>query len=105
MKLAELNLSKNEEKALSYFKKAKLCAFELNEPFYIASCDIAMGDFYYNRKENELSLKSYLNAYNIAKSNFSSDNLEKIKQRINDIKARIGDEEFKKLENEYINGK
>ncbi len=105
MKLAELNLSKNEEKALSYFKKAKLCAFELNEPFYIASCDIAMGDFYYNRKENELSLKSYLNAYNIAKSNFSSDNLEKIKQRINDIKARIGDEEFKKLENEYIHGK
>lgn len=105
MKLAELNLNKNEEKAVSYFKKAKLCAFELNEPFYIASSDIAMGDFYYNRKENELSLKSYLNAYNVAKSNFSSDNLEKIQQRINDIKARVGEEEFKRLENEYIHGK
>ena len=105
MKLAELNLTADEEKALNYLKKAKSCAFELNEPFYIASCDIAMGDFYYNRKENELALKSFLSAYNVAKTNFSKDNIEKIKIRINDIKAHIGEEAFKKYENEYINGK
>lgn len=105
MKLAELNLNKDADKALNYFKKAKSCAFELNEPFYIASCDIAMGDFYFNRKENEMALKSYLSAYNIAKTNFSKDNTEKIKIRINDIKARVGEETFKKYENEYINGK
>lgn len=105
MKLAELNVQKDNEKALHYFKKAKTCAFELNEPFYTASCDISIGDFYYNRKDNELALKSYFSAYNIAKTNFSKDNIEKIQQRINDIKAKIGEETFKKYEREYINGK
>ena len=105
MKLAEINVRKDDEKALSYFKKAKACAFELNEPFYIASCDTAAGDFYHNRKDNELALKCYLSAYGIARTNFSKDNIEKIQQRINDIKAEIGEETFKKYEQEYINGK
>ncbi len=105
IKLAEININKDPDKAINYFKKAKSCAFELNEPFYIASCDISMGDFYFNQKDDELALKNYLSAYNIAKTNFSKDNIEKIQQRINDIKARIGDEMFKKYENEYINGK
>lgn len=105
MKLAELYLSNDEEKALSYYKKAKSCAFELNEPFYIASCDIAMGDFYFNRKDDEMALKSYLSAYNVAKTNFSKDNIEKIQMRINDIKARVGEDTFNKYEKEYINGR
>ena len=105
MKLAELYLATDEEKALSYYKKAKSCAFELNEPFYIASCDIAMGDFYFNRKDDELALKSFLSAYNVAKTNFSKDNIEKIQIRINDIKARIGEDLFNKYEKEYINGR
>ena len=105
MKLAEMNINKDPDKAINYFKKAKSCAFELNEPFYIASCDISMGDFYFNQKDDEFALKNYLSAYNIAKTNFSKDNIEKIQQRMSDIKARIGDEMFKKYENEYINGK
>lgn len=105
MKLAEINSRKDDDKALHYFKKAKACAFELNEPFYIASCDISMGDFYFIRKDNEQALKSYLSAYNVAKTNFSKDNIDKIQQRINDIKVRVGEETFKKYENEYINGK
>lgn len=105
MKLAELYLSNDEEKTLNYYKKAKSCAFELNEPFYIASCDIAMGDFYFNRKDDEMAIKSYLSAYNVAKTNFSKDNIEKIQIRLNEIKARIGEEAYSKYEKEYINGR
>ena len=35
MKLAEILTVRNPQKALEYFKRAKSCALELNEPFYI----------------------------------------------------------------------
>ena len=46
MKLAEININKYPDKALEYLKKAKACAVELNDSFYIASIDIALGDYY-----------------------------------------------------------
>lgn len=84
MKLSELILDKN--KSLAYLKRAKNCATELNEPFYIASSDLALGDFYYNQKDYAVALKYYDKAKLLAQSNFTKDNIAKIDQRINDIK-------------------
>ncbi len=84
MKLSEMLTDKN--KSLAYLKRAKNCATELNEPFYIASSDLALGDFYYNQKDYAVALKYYDKAKSLAQNNFTKDNIVKIEQRINDIK-------------------
>ena len=86
MKLAEINAFRNSEKSLEYLKKAKACAVELNEPFYITSADVALGDYYYNKKDYTNALKHYRNAHSLALNNFTKDNITKIEMRINDIK-------------------
>ena len=103
MKLAELYTVKDAEKAVKYFDKAKMCAKELGEKFYIASTALAVGDFYYNRNENEKALENYMQAKEVAQNDFSKDNIEKIALRINDIKARVGEETFTELENKIKN--
>lgn len=84
MKLSEMISDKN--KSLAYLKRAKNCAIELNEPFYIASSDLALGDFYYSQKDYAVALKYYDKAKSLAQNNFTKDNIVKIEQRINDIK-------------------
>ena len=86
MKLAEISAGKNPNKALVYLKRAKDCAVELNEAFYLASSDVALGDFFYNQKDYTNALKHYKLAQTLAKDNFTKDNIEKIETRINDIK-------------------
>lgn len=103
-KLAQLAQKNFPEKAIEYLVKAKECAKKLNDTFYIASAVLATGDFYYSRKENEMALREYLSAYEIAKNEFSKDNLSKIQMRIDDIKFRIGFETFNKIETEFKNG-
>ena len=97
MKLFEILSNKSPDKALEYLKKAKACAAELNETFYIASVNLAFGDFYYNRKELNLSLENYVNAYKLAVNNFTKENIAKIKMRISDLKLRMGEENFNKI--------
>ena len=104
-KLAQITQKTNPEKALVYLKQAKECANKLNDTFYMASAALATGDFYYTQKSNELALKEYFSAYDIAQNNFSRDNLSKIQMRIDDIKFRIGTPIFQQVETEYKNGK
>ncbi len=85
MKLAEIISFKSPEKSLEYLKKAKACAVELNETFYIASSDIALGDYYYNKKDYRTALSHYQSARKLAVNNFTPDNILKIDRRINDI--------------------
>lgn len=103
-KLAQLAQKNFPEKAIEYLVKAKECAKKLNDTFYIASAVLATGDFYYSRKENEMALREYLSAFEIAKNEFSKDNLSKIQMRIDDIKFRIGLDAFSKIETEFKNG-
>ncbi len=97
MKLFEILSLKSPDKAFEYLKKAKACAQELNETFYIASADLAFGDFYYNRKEFEQSLQNYINAYKLAVNNFTKENIAKIKMRISELKFRMGEDNFNKI--------
>ncbi len=86
LKLAEIFAVDNPEKALEYYKKALDYANYLNEPFYIISTATALGDFYSDRKEYSLALDYYEQAYNNAKNGIYTDNADKIKIRIEDIK-------------------
>ena len=98
MKLAEIYAAKSPEKAVEYYNQALNYANILNEPFYIISTSTALGDFYYNRKENSLALKNYKHAYTFANDGIYKENAQKILQRIEDIKMRVGEERFKELE-------
>lgn len=82
MKLAEIS----KEKTLEYLQRAKKCAQELNEQFYITSVDIALGDYYYNKKDYKNALKAYESAKKTANNDFDKDNIQKIEMRINSIK-------------------
>lgn len=104
-KLAQTEQKVSREKTIEYLNKAKDCARKLNDTFYMASATLASGDYYYSQKENENALLEYLNAFDIAKNNFSRDNLSKIQMRIDDIKFRIGTATFTKIETEFRNGK
>lgn len=83
MKLAEV--TKNPDKAFDCLKRANVCAMELNEPFYIASSELALADFYYNKKDYTNSLKHYENAKKLSANNLTKDNIAKIEIRINEI--------------------
>ena len=87
MKLARIHSTLNKnEKALQYLKKSKKCAEELNETFYIASSDVAIGDYYFKLRDYKNALLYYKNAHELAINNFTRDNIAKIELRINDIK-------------------
>ena len=86
MKLAEVYSLKNPEKSLDCLKRAKTCAIELNEPFYIASCESALGDFYYNTKNYQNALIHYEEAKKQSANNLTKDNIAKIDIRIENIK-------------------
>lgn len=102
-KLAQMAQKNYPDKAIEYLNKAKECANKLNDTFYIASAALATGDFYYSQKKNEDALKEYFFAYRIAQNDFSKDNLNKIQMRIDDIKFRIGQETYNKIETEFKN--
>lgn len=84
MKLAEHY--QPQEKTLTYLEKAKSCAEELDETFYITSVDLEFGSYYYNKQDYKTALSYFEKAHKSAIENFTKDNIEKIEARINDIK-------------------
>ena len=85
MKLADINKNKNSQKRIEYLEKARTCAVELNEKFYIASSNVALGDFYYEKKSFSKALNYYEEAQKMGDENLSKENLVKVKIRINEI--------------------
>lgn len=104
MKLAELFRSKSPEKTVEFYQKAIKSAAALNEIFYLTSAYLELGDFYNNHKKIKFALKYYLMAYKSAENHFTPDNIAKIKQRITDIKIRLG-ARYEELEKEILNEK
>ena len=99
--LAEIYAAGNDEKSLEYMNKALEYAKLLKEPFYIAGASLEIGDFYYLRKDFENAYKYFMEAYKVAKTSFTQDNLNKVSSRIEDLQKRIKDDEFVKLQEKY----
>lgn len=96
-KLASI-LQKNEpENSLKYYKIALKNAEQLQDIFYTISATLAIGDYHYDLSQNEMALKYYIKAQDLAHGNLSKDNMYKIDSRINDIKFRLGVEKFENL--------
>lgn len=85
MKLAEIYSFKSKDKAIGKLKDAKKYAEELNDPFYVASCEVVLGDLCAKSKDYKNALRHYKEAYNLAIDNFTKDNITKIETRIREI--------------------
>lgn len=96
-KLASVLQRRYPEEALKFLNRAFDCAKMLNDNFYIASASLAVGDYYYDRKQDEVALKYYIFAFELVQNDFSKDNIDKIKMRLNDIKFRLGEDRFENL--------
>lgn len=96
-KLASILQRKRPEVAREYFETALDCARQIKDVFYIVSASLAFGDYYYDQQQNEIALKYYFGALNLAQNGFSQDNINKINIRINDIKFRLGVEKFENI--------
>lgn len=96
-KLASILQRRRPEAAREYFETALDCAMQIKDVFYIVSASLAFGDYYYDQQKNEIALKYYINALNLAQNSFSQDNINKINIRINDIKFRLGVEKFENI--------
>lgn len=96
-KLASILQRKQPDKALEYFNLALEYAKLTKDAFYIVSATLAVGDFHYDKNQNEIALKYYFEALDLAKNSFGQENINKIKVRINDIKFKVGAEKFDEL--------
>ena len=100
--LAKIYVKNNSEKAIEYLQEAKQSAEFINEDFYILEATIALGDYYYNKKDKTKdALKEYFNAKRIAGNYSDIVDITKIEGRINDMKLRLPADEFQDLENKY----
>ena len=90
--------------ASEYFDKAIKTAKELQEAYYIVLSNIDFGDFCITQKDYKTALKSYLTALNHLDEKTTLENRQRVETRIQDLKVRLGFEEFEKLENEITNG-
>ena len=99
--LGEIYLSINETQAFQYMNKALEYAKLLKEPYYEAQAFLDIGDFYYKQRKNELAYKYFMEAYKVAKISFTKENLNKITSRIEDLKPRFSEDQFKQLQEKY----
>ena len=99
--LGEIFASKDDTKAFKCMNTALEYAKILKEAFYIADANLNIGDFYYKRANYKLSYKYYSEAYKVAEHSFTKENLNKISSRIEDIKRRVSEREFKQYQDEY----
>ena len=99
--LAEIYSSQDTNKSLDFMMQALSYAKQLNEPFYIAGASLELGDYYMLRRDVDSAYKYFISAYNIAKKSFTKDNLSKIQSRIDDIKHRLSEQDFKTLQEKY----
>ncbi len=98
--LAEVLVAMHDKNALNYLIEAKQSAEFLDEGYYIMESCVALGDYYYNDSSlAKKALKEYFEAKRIAVA--IGDDVEKIDNRIKDMKLRMNKEEFSEIENKY----
>jgi len=100
--LAKIYIKNNTDKALQYLLEAKKSAEFINEDYYILKASIALGDFYYNNPSTyKESLTEYFKARNLAKNSGTTFDMNRFQQRINDMKLRMDQKDFEKIEKKY----
>ena len=102
LNIAKIHMLKKSNKALDFLLEAKQSAEFLNENFYLLESEIALGDFYYNDStKTEDALIEYSKAKVIAEKLARDIDLNKIVQRIEDMKHRMDEKKFSEIMRKY----
>ena len=102
MDLAKICIKESSKKALDYLIEAQKSAEFINEEFYILESTIALGDYYYNRRDYyKDGLKEYFKAKKLAMNSDTDIDINKIDRRINDMKLRMDSQDFAEVEAKY----
>jgi len=100
-KLIELTDKREKEDLLVMAKEAKNLAVKTQDFNAIVDATIKLGDVYYDIPEPESALKQYIELYNLDREEFGEENIKQLKSRLEDIKARVGEDRFKELMPNY----
>ena len=95
-KIVDLTDKQEEETRIKNACEAKEHAIKTRDYHSIIEATIKLGDLYYDYSKPQLALKEYVELYNADKDTLDEYNFKMLKSRLEDIKVRIGDDEFKK---------
>lgn len=100
-KIIELTDKREKEDLVVMAREAKNLALKTQDFNAIIDATIKLGDVYYDFPDPESALKQYMELYNLDREEFGEENLKQLKSRLNDIKARVGDDRFAELVPNY----
>ena len=101
--LAKLYQRFDETSAIGYYKQALSSAKKLNDTFKEALVHFELGEFFYDRGEDEKALVNFYNAKIILKKIQDNENILRVESRIKDIKMRLDDTAFSLISQKYDN--
>ena len=99
--LAKLYSRFDETSSIGYYKQALNSAKKLNDIFKEALVHFEMGDFFYEKGEDEKALVNFYNAKLILQNTSDSENIARIESRIKDIKMRVDSATFNLISQKY----
>ena len=101
VKLVELTPRQEKDVRIKMMTDARSYAINSRDNDSIISSTIALGDMFYDYSMPKDALIEYFNLYTQGKDIMEPENLDKLRDRIQDIKARMEKEEFEKLAPNY----
>lgn len=87
--------------AKNYYEKTINLAKTSNDNYLIACSYIDLGDYYYKEQKNLEALKTYLSARKVMENQLTNENDRMIKERINDLKIKMGEKAVEKIIKEF----
>lgn len=100
-KIIELTDKREKDKLLQMAGEAKNLALKSQDYNAIIDATIKLGDVYYDFPDPENALAQYLELYKQDREEFGEENYQKVKSRLDDIRARLGKERFEELVPNY----
>ena len=101
--LAKIYSQFDEISAIGYYKQALDSAKKMNDVFKEALVHFEMGEFFYDKGEDEKALVNFFNAKIILKKAQDNENILRVESRIKDIKMRLDDMAFNLIAQRYEN--
>ena len=105
LKLAKIMEEQNDESTHEYLVNALNAAKKLDDVSYQISVYIEIGDYYVRNDYYKKALKSYTIVKSIAVNNMLKDIELQIENKMNKVKAKLGEVEYLRLLNEIKNKK
>ena len=99
--LAKIYSRFDETSSIGYYKQALNSAKKMNDIFKEALVHFELGEFFYDRLEDEKALVNFYNAKVILKKASDSENIQRVESRIKDIKMRLDDIAFNLISEKY----